>query len=33
VVSSCPGCEIQLVDSVVRNKLPVKVMHIMELIE
>jgi glycolate oxidase iron-sulfur subunit len=33
VVSSCPGCEIQLIDSVVRNKLPVKVMHIMELIE
>lgn len=33
VVSSCPGCEIQLIDSVVRNKLPVKVMHIMELME
>ncbi len=33
VVSSCPGCEIQLIDSVVRNKLPVKIMHIMELIE
>ncbi len=32
VVSSCPGCEIQLIDSVVRNKLPVKVMHIMELV-
>jgi glycolate oxidase iron-sulfur subunit len=32
VVSSCPGCEIQLVDSVLRNKLPVKVMHIMELL-
>jgi Fe-S oxidoreductase len=33
VVSSCPGCEIQLIDSTMRNKLPVKVMHIMELIE
>ena len=33
VVTSCPGCEIQLIDSLVRNKLPVKVMHIMELIE
>ena len=33
VVSSCPGCEIQLIDSLVRHKLPVKVMHIMELIE
>jgi glycolate oxidase iron-sulfur subunit len=32
VVSSCPGCEIQLIDSMVRNKLPVKVMHIMELL-
>ncbi len=32
VVSSCPGCEIQLIDGVVRNKLPVKVMHIMELL-
>lgn len=33
VVTSCPGCEIQLIDSTVRNKLPVKVMHIMELVE
>jgi glycolate oxidase iron-sulfur subunit len=32
VVSSCPGCEIQLIDSIVRNKIPVKVMHIMELV-
>jgi len=32
VVSSCPGCEIQLIDSIVRNKVPVKVMHIMELL-
>ena len=33
VVSSCPGCEIQLIDSLLRNKVPVKVMHIMELLE
>ena len=33
VVSSCPGCEIQLIDSTIRNKLPVKVMHIMELLQ
>ncbi len=33
VVTSCPGCEIQLIDSLLRNKAPVKVMHITELIE
>jgi glycolate oxidase iron-sulfur subunit len=33
VVSSCPGCIIQLIDSSIRNKLPVKVMHIMDLLE
>jgi glycolate oxidase iron-sulfur subunit len=33
VVSSCPGCQIQLIDGVLRRKLPVKVMHIMELID
>ena len=32
VASSCPGCEVQLIDSIVRNKVPVKVMHIMELL-
>jgi glycolate oxidase iron-sulfur subunit len=32
VASSCPGCEIQLIDSLLRNKVPVKVMHIMELL-
>ncbi|MGD9118123.1 MAG: (Fe-S)-binding protein [Dehalococcoidia bacterium] len=32
VVSSCPGCEIQLIDSLLRHKVPVKVMHIMELV-
>lgn len=33
VASSCPGCEIQLIDGVIRNKMPVKVMHIIELLE
>jgi glycolate oxidase iron-sulfur subunit len=33
VVSGCPGCEIQLMDGIARHKLPVKVMHIMELLE
>jgi glycolate oxidase iron-sulfur subunit len=33
VVSSCPGCEIQLIDSLTRNKVPVKVAHIMELLK
>jgi glycolate oxidase iron-sulfur subunit len=32
VVTSCPGCLIQLRDGVRRNKLPVQVMHISELI-
>ena len=32
VVTSCPGCLIQLRDGVRRNKLPVKIMHISELI-
>jgi glycolate oxidase iron-sulfur subunit len=33
VASSCLGCEIQLIDSLRRNKLPVKVMHLMELVQ
>jgi glycolate oxidase iron-sulfur subunit len=33
VVTSCPGCQIQLIDSLLCHKLPVKVMHIMELID
>jgi glycolate oxidase iron-sulfur subunit len=32
VVTSCPGCMIQLKDGVRRNNLPVKVMHISELL-
>jgi glycolate oxidase iron-sulfur subunit len=33
VVSNCHGCEIQLIDSLLRNRVPVKVMHIMELLK
>ena len=33
VVTDCPGCQIQLIDNTIRHKLPVKVMHIMELLE
>ncbi|MFC1913226.1 (Fe-S)-binding protein [Chloroflexota bacterium] len=33
VVTNCPGCQIQLIDNTIRHKLPVKVMHIMELLE
>jgi glycolate oxidase iron-sulfur subunit len=33
VVTSCPGCLIQLKDGVRRNNLPVKVMHISELLQ
>jgi len=32
VVSSCHGCELQLIDGMLRNKMPVKVMHLMELL-
>ena len=31
VVTDCPGCEIQLIDSLQHQKMPQKVMHIMEL--
>jgi glycolate oxidase iron-sulfur subunit len=33
VVTDCPGCEIQLIDSLTRHGLPQKVMHIMELLD
>ncbi len=33
VVTDCPGCEIQLIDNTIRHGMPVKVMHIMELLE
>ncbi len=31
VVTDCPGCQIQLIDSLTRHGMPQKVMHIMEL--
>jgi glycolate oxidase iron-sulfur subunit len=33
VVTDCPGCQIQLIDSTTRNGMSQKVMHIMELFE
>ena len=33
VVTDCPGCQIQLMDNAKRHKLPVKVKHVMELVE
>lgn len=33
VVTGCPGCQIQLIDNTIRHKMPVKVMHIMELLK
>ena len=32
-VSSCPGCENQLIDSLLRHKVPIKVIHITELLQ
>ena len=33
VVTGCPGCEIQLIDSSLRQNQSIKVMHIMELLK
>lgn len=33
LVTGCPGCEVQLTDNAVRRKMPVKVMHIMDLLK
>jgi glycolate oxidase iron-sulfur subunit len=33
LVTGCPGCEVQLTDNTVRRKMPVKVMHIMDLLK
>jgi glycolate oxidase iron-sulfur subunit len=33
VATDCPGCEIQLIDNLTRHNSPVKVMHIMELLD
>lgn len=33
LVTDCPGCMTQFIDNTVRNKIPIKIMHIMELLE
>ena len=33
VATGCPGCMIQLIDNTMRRKMPVKVMHLMDLLE
>jgi glycolate oxidase iron-sulfur subunit len=33
VVTDCPGCQVQLIDGAIRHNLPIKVMHLMELLE
>jgi glycolate oxidase iron-sulfur subunit len=33
VVTACPGCQIQLMDNIVQNKMQQKVKHFMELLE
>ena len=33
VVTDCPGCQVQLIDSLTRRGVPVQVRHIMELLE
>lgn len=32
VVTGCPGCEVQLIDGTIRNRMATKVMHIIELL-
>jgi glycolate oxidase iron-sulfur subunit len=33
VATACPGCMIQLIDNTMRHKMPVQVLHLMELLE
>jgi len=33
LATGCPGCQVQLTDNALRRKLPVKVMHIMDVLE
>jgi glycolate oxidase iron-sulfur subunit len=33
VVTGCPGCIVQLTDNAAQHQRPIKVMHIMELLE
>ncbi|GAI42234.1 unnamed protein product [marine sediment metagenome] len=32
VVTACSGCQVQLIDNIIKHKMPQKVMHIMELL-
>ena len=33
VVTDCPGCQVQLIDTTTRHKMPQQVRHIMELLD
>ena len=33
VATACPGCQIQLIDNIIRHKMPQKVVHLIELLE
>lgn len=33
IATACPGCQIQLIDNIIRHKMPQKVMHLIELLE
>jgi glycolate oxidase iron-sulfur subunit len=33
VVTGCPGCEVQLADNATRREMPVRVMHVMDLLK
>ena len=33
VATACPGCQIQLIDNIIKNKMPQRVMHLIELLE
>ena len=33
LATGCPGCKVQLTDNALRHKLPIKVMHIMDVLE
>ena len=33
LATGCPGCQVQLTDNALRHKLPIKVMHIMDVLE
>jgi glycolate oxidase iron-sulfur subunit len=33
IATGCTGCEVQLLDAIARARLPVKVMHVMDLVQ